>query len=147
MKAAFATTHDAPALAALHARAFDAPWSAEAFAELLGGPGVVGLMTEDGLALIRTVAGEAELLTIAVAPEARGRGVGRALLNAALEVAALAGAEVIHLEVAADNAAALALYAGARFERAGLRRGYYARTPGPRRDAVLLRRTLNTPAA
>jgi ribosomal-protein-alanine N-acetyltransferase len=147
VKAAFATPDDAPALAALHARAFDAPWSAEAFAELLGGPGVVGLMTEHGIALIRTVAGEAELLTIGVAPEARGCGTGRALLNAAMEVAALAGAEVVHLEVAADNVAALALYAGAQFERAGLRRGYYARRQGPAEDAVLLRRALNTPAA
>ena len=147
MRAAFATPEDAPALAALHARAFAPAWAAQDFAALLASPGVVGLISDDGLALIRTVAGEAELLTIAVAPEARGHGAGRALLDAALEVAALAGAELVHLEVASDNAPALALYASAGFKRTGLRPKYYARASGPPQDAVLMRLTLLTPAA
>jgi ribosomal-protein-alanine N-acetyltransferase len=51
----------------------------------------------------------------------------------------------MHLEVAADNAPALALYQRAGFETVGRRRGYYARIEGPAQDAVLMRRALNTP--
>ena len=52
------------------------------------------------------------------------------------------GAEAMFLEVAADNAAALALYRGAGFTQAGLRRGYYAPAGT---DAFVLRRDLNRP--
>jgi ribosomal-protein-alanine N-acetyltransferase len=82
-------------------------------------------------------------LTLAVAPEARRRGLGRALLDAGLAAAAASGAEAMFLEVAADNAAALALYAGAGFDRVGLRRGYYPRVAGSAADALTLRRALS----
>ena len=147
MSARFAVVEDGERLSALHAQAFPAPWSPEAFADLLRAPGVCAVLVEQGFAMVRTVAGEAELLTLAVAPAARRRGIGRALLDAALEAARLSGAEVLHLEVAAGNTAALALYAAAGFERSGLRPAYYASPGGAPEDAVLMRRTLNTPAA
>ncbi|HRD28628.1 MAG TPA: GNAT family N-acetyltransferase, partial [Caulobacter sp.] len=65
---------------------------------------------------------------------------GRVLVEAAAATAAARGADSLFLEVSADNAAALALYAAAGFEPAGLRKGYYADGA----DALVLRRTLNS---
>lgn len=137
-----ATVADAPALARLHAEAFDEPWSAAALAGLMGDPGGFALWNEGGFILIRAVAGEAEILTLAVAPAARRAGLGRALVEAAASEAGAAGAETLFLEVAVDNAAALALYRAAAFEEAGRRKGYYARLGAAPMDALVLRRTL-----
>lgn len=132
---------DAGDLAALHAAAFASPWSRADLADLLVSPGAFALLAEgEGFILCRAIAGEAEILTLAVAPAARRRGTGRALVEAAAGVAGTLGAETLFLEVAHDNAAALALYDAAGFSRVGLRRGYYATGA----DAVVMRRALNT---
>jgi len=131
----------AAALAALHAQAFGAPWTEAEIAALLRGPGGAALEVDGGFILLRVAAGEAEVLTLAVRPGARRRGVGRALVRAGLQAAERAGAEAMFLEVAADNGAALALYAGEGFAEVGRRRGYYAR-PGEAADALVLRRAL-----
>ena len=89
------------------------------------------------------MAGEAEVLTLAVDPAQRRRGVARALLERGADWAADHGAEMLWLEVAADNAAARGLYAAAGFQEAGRRRGYYGRTGGAV-DALVMRRGLNT---
>ena len=144
----FAST-DAHALAAVHALAFDDPWSEGAFAELFASPGVFALAADDGdeiaaFILCRAIAGEAEVLTLAVAPDLRRRGMATALLQAAMAEASRAGAETMFLEVASNNAPALALYRRAGFTQAGLRRAYYA-PEGT--DALVLRRDLNRPPA
>ena len=137
----------AQALAAIHAEAFERPWTAPAFAELLDGPGVLALAAgDDGFILVRRVLDEAEILTLAVRPAARRRGLARALVEAAAAVAGQAGAETLWLEVAQDNAAALALYAACGFTTAGRRRGYYPRSGAEAADALVLRRDLNAPA-
>ncbi len=132
---------DVAALAPVHAAAFEHPWSAVELTALALGPGVAVIAVEQGGAALgfvmaRRAADEAEILTLAVDPIARRRGIGRALVDA---VAAL-GARTLFLEVAQDNAAARALYAAAGFREAGRRRGYYARPPGPAIDALVLRR-------
>ena len=147
MKLRAADASDAVALAKAHAAAFDAPWPPEAFVELMASPGVFALAAVDqapvGLILMRAIAGEAEVLTLAVEPEHRRLGVARALLQAGLDHAAIAGAETAFLEVAADNAGALVLYRKAGFEQVGHRGGYYHRPDGSSADALVLRRTLN----
>ena len=125
-------------LAALHGEAFDAPWDAAAFATLLDQPGVSAAEAVDGFILIRTAAGEAEILTLAVRPSARRRGLGADLLAKGLVLALAGGAGRLFLEVAEDNLAARALYARAGFAEAGRRRGYYARPDGPAADALVL---------
>lgn len=143
MSLSAATPGDAPALAAMHATAFDRPWGASEIGDLMTAPGAFGLVAGDsGFILCRAIAGEAEVLTLAVTPAARRQGVGRALLEAATTLAAAAGADSMFLEVAAGNVAALALYAAAGFSRVGMRRGYYADGA----DAVVMRRALNTSA-
>lgn len=137
--------HEAPAMAAVHGRAFAKGWSVEDIGRLTAGPGGFALIVEEddetplGFILCRAVAGEAEILTLAVEPAARRRGLGRALVDAAAGAARMAGAQALFLEVAHDNAPALALYEAAGFARAGLRRGYYDLGDGRAADAVVMR--------
>ncbi|MEJ2815463.1 ribosomal protein S18-alanine N-acetyltransferase [Caulobacter sp. CCG-8] len=137
-------------LADLHDRAFDRPWSAEEFESLLKSPGAFAVLGEagdpeepKGFILCRAVAGEAEILTVAVDPAARRRGWGAALVEMAAGVAKEARAFEMFLEVAADNIAAIKLYEATGFERVGLRKGYYPHPDGAK-DAVLMRRALNS---
>ncbi|MRX49428.1 GNAT family N-acetyltransferase [Paracoccus sp. S-4012] len=128
-------------LAALHARCFTAPppWSAAAFADILSLPGAFLILQPGGFLVGRVVADEAELLTLAVAPEARRHGLGRALCEGFAAAGRANGAASAFLEVAEDNAPARALYAAAGWREAGRRRGYY----GPGRDAMILRLDLS----
>jgi [ribosomal protein S18]-alanine N-acetyltransferase len=140
---------DVEALARLHAATFERGWPAQEMASLLASPGVFGLVCEAadgpcGMILCRAAAGEAEILTIGVAPSTRRGGVGLALVQAAAGLAETLGAQSVFLEVAADNPAALALYRRAGFEAVGVRARYYARTHGPAVDAQVMRRTLNS---
>ena len=128
----------ARSLAERHAEAFDAPWSASAFADLLAQPGVVPEGEGGGFILIRVVADEAEILTLAVSPHARRRGVGGRLVRTAAARAARLGAARLFLEVAEDNGPARALYDGLGFETTGRRPRYYPRADGPAIDALLL---------
>ena len=128
----------AEALAALHAEAFDAPWSASAFADLLVQPGVLLEAESDGFVLVQVAADEAEILTLAVRPAARRSGLATRLVEAVSRQAAVMGATRLFLEVAEDNAAARALYARLGFEPAGRRPRYYARPDGRPVDALLL---------
>lgn len=126
------------ALAALHAECFDdapRPWSAQEFAALLDGPGVFLLTRPAAFLLGRCIADEAELLTLAVAPKARRKGLGRALTQGFAETARHRGAASGFLEVAANNPAAQALYRGLNWQKAGQRPNYY----GAGKHALILR--------
>lgn len=128
-------------LATLHRRCFSAhprPWSGDEFGELLSSTLNFLLVRPHGFLLGRTVADEAELLTLAVAPEWRRQGVARDLLREFSLTSRQRGARQAFLEVASDNAAAIAAYAGDGWARTGLRRGYYA----PDIDAVVMCRAL-----
>lgn len=140
----------APTLAALHARSFARGWSEAEIARMLENPAVFGVGIGDhgaeGFALAWVAAGDAELLTLAVAEQARRRGYGLALVEAVCAGALVRGAASLHLEVAEDNAAARALYAKLGFEESGRRRDYYAREGGGA-DALVLKRVLPRPNA
>lgn len=133
-------------LASLHGECFPPAdcWSAQAFGLLLELPGHFGLLAEaggepSGFALGRAMAGEAEVLTLAVRPAARRLGTGRALMRALGAVAAQRGAQTLFLEVSEGNAAARALYAGLGATEAGRRRRYYPDGS----DALVLRLPLS----
>ncbi len=139
-----ATPDDAAVLADIHAAAFEVPWSASAIAGLLAdGFAFTAALAGQPAAFIlcRTAAGEAEILTLAVAPPERRLGLGRALIDGALGEARARGASEIFLEVARSNAAALALYKACGFGKVGERAAYY-RQGGDRGDALVLRRDL-----
>ena len=136
---------DATTMATVHAAAFDAPWSSDVLRAFLDSAGAFAAITEPseaGFILCRRMAGEAEILTLAVEPSHRRGGLGSTLLSAAVDWAADAGAEALFLEVACDNAPAIALYATLNFNEVGRRRAYYSR-PGGAMDALVLRRDLN----
>lgn len=123
--APFDPQSSAAALAALHAACFPDAWDEAAIAGLLDKPGTFAFAHDDGFVLARVAGDEAEILTLAVAPAARGQGLGRALLQAVIIRAAELGGASLFLEVGADNPAALALYAGLGFTRVGMRKAYY----------------------
>ena len=109
--------------------------------------GAFGCIAVDGATpigmVVASAAGEeAEILTLAVTPAARRRGVGRALMEAAQRRARARGARTMVLEVADDNLEAQSLYAALGFIQAGVRRGYYASSGGPPRDALVLSRSI-----
>ncbi|MBN8607076.1 MAG: ribosomal protein S18-alanine N-acetyltransferase [Caulobacterales bacterium] len=135
-------------LAALHARAFAKPWSGADIAKLLDNSAAFALISRDtearGFVIAWAAVGEAEILTIAVVPEARRKGVGASLVTAAGVAALVRGAASMHLEVAEDNSAARALYAKLGYEEAGRRHAYYAGEGGAV-DAIVMRRTLPRP--
>lgn len=131
----------APALAALHAAAFPPAqaWGADAIALMLDLAGGFGLWCPgQGFVLARVAADEAEILTLAVAPGSRSRGLGRALMASALAGARTRGAAAMLLEVAETNGPANALYASLGFVPVGRRRRYYEDGA----DALVMRREL-----
>ena len=132
-------------MAALHARCFpDRPWSAAEFTDLLQSGSVMSFTATDetGFLLSRVLPPEAEILTLAVAPEARRRGVGSRLV--AEWAGVMKGRQVsdLYLEVAADNQAAIGLYGRHGFGPAGRRSRYYARPGAEPVDAVIMHRAL-----
>lgn len=136
-----AVTGDAPLMALLHAASFERPWSLETFEAFLLEAGTGALVADDGFILWRAAGDEAEILTLAVAPAARRRGLARRLVGRMLDLASQAGARSMFLEVSDQNGPAMALYAAAGFEVAGRRPGYYATRSG-RQDALIMRLAL-----
>ncbi len=133
----------------MHAAAFTHSWPEDQFVALLSDSSAIGSAALDpstnrlrGFALSRLAADEAEVLTVAVDPAWRNRGVGRDLMNEHLQRATLAGAKALFLEVDGGNAAAIALYARFHFVKVGERRGYYRRPDGKPATALVMRRQL-----
>jgi len=133
---------DLPAILAIEAASFSAPWTEEMFRWELAqdGPGCAWVARRGehvvGYLFTWIVAGEFHINNIAVAPEHRGQGIADALLKAGLEAAVARGARVALLEVRENNAPARALYARWGFAVAGRRRRYYTH---PTEDALLMR--------
>ncbi|HLX98780.1 MAG TPA: ribosomal protein S18-alanine N-acetyltransferase [Roseiarcus sp.] len=135
--------------ARLHGQGFAHPWSAHELQALIADSSTVGAAALDpvngrlrGFALSRLAADEAEILTIAVDAAFQGEGIGRALLAGHLRQVANLGAKAMFLEVARDNAPALALYERFGFVKVGERAGYYRRKDGTRAAAVVMRKAL-----
>lgn len=131
---------DVAAVAVLEEEAFSAPWTAATFLRLLDRPGAELWVVEEGEGIVAygvlwCILDQGELANIAVAPEARGRGLGSRLLDHFIEVARGRGVGRLFLEVRESNQVALRLYASRGFHRIGRRRGYYER---PREDALVL---------
>jgi [ribosomal protein S18]-alanine N-acetyltransferase len=121
---------DAAAMAAVHAASFQRGWGENEFQQLLSDRNVVAHRAMVGRTLIgfilsRLTAGEAEILSIAIAPTWRGRGFARQLLDLHLGRMAGLGGRTVFLEVGEQNAPACRLYRRAGFYEVGRRPGYY----------------------
>jgi|APMI01.1.fsa_nt_gi ribosomal-protein-alanine N-acetyltransferase len=142
-------SHFAQPCADLHAYGFAHGWSEAEFESLLASSACVcdGAFEGDGgplsgFLLSRRAADEAEILTIAVSPRQRRRGIGRELLTRQTRRLAEMGVARLFLEVAEDNGAALALYRSVGFREEGRRKGYYRRADGPAANALVLAKDL-----
>lgn len=124
---------------------FGEAWTRSQCAGILPMPGVQLVLARDGegdlagFSLFRTVADEAELLLLAVAPDCRRRGIGRMLLDHFMDRARDAGASRVHLEVREGNPAVM-MYRQAGFILAGRRPKYYRGRFGGDFDALTLSR-------
>ena len=138
---------DAAPFAALHAVSFRRGWSEDEFERLLIDRNVLAHRASlgsrpVGFIVSRIVAGEAEILSVAVARARQGRGLARRLLDLHLRRLAGLGVRTVFLEVDDDNIPARRLYARSAFREVGRREGYYPRTAGASGSALILRRDL-----
>lgn len=124
-------------MADLHRACFDRdrPWSEQEFNDLIASPHVSVHHRPGGFAMVRAVAGEHELLTLAVDPNRRRKGIASRLMADWLDTAQ---GETAFLEVSADNTGARRLYERHGFAETGRRKGYYSRAHSTPVDAVLM---------
>jgi len=139
------TLDDAAVMADLHRSAFPASeaWSIEAFIDLLSQPtthaeGLVKDSNLQALLVVQFVAGEADILTLATTPTARRIGFARQTLDGLEQRLQVLGLSKWLLDVAADNAQAIAFYEKHGFQVDGRRSNYYKRLEGKRVDAILM---------
>jgi ribosomal-protein-alanine N-acetyltransferase len=142
-----ATADDAGSLVDLERGSFPHPWTRAQLASERRQSGALGLVAEEGdavvgYALYRRVLDEAELLRLAVAPDRRRRRVASAVVMRGIEDLAALGCAVAFLEVRADNVAAIQFYERTGWTAAGRRPRYYPDGT----DALLYRRTLRDPS-
>jgi ribosomal-protein-alanine N-acetyltransferase len=141
-----ATREDLPSVVAIEQASFADPWSARSFQELLENRSIYFMCARRsadgavvGYVVAWFVADEGQIANLAVAVDACGQGIGKQLLDAALDEGRIRGVEAVYLEVRDSNQRARRLYQSRGFEEVGRRRGYYRR---PVEDAIVLRRTL-----
>lgn len=137
-----ATASDLGRIGDIEQTSFSDPWSRQSFRALIGDRRVLFAVADvpeqvvAGYVVTWFAADEGEIANLAVAPELRQRGIGVALLDAALTEARARSVQAVYLEVRESNVAARALYEGRGFVVVGRRRRYYRR---PDEDALVLR--------
>jgi ribosomal-protein-alanine N-acetyltransferase len=142
-----ASARDAAAISELHSDSFVRGWTEDEVESLLTDRAILAHRATTGRSLTgfimsRAVAGEAEILSIAVDRSARGRGLARRLLMLHLGRLAGLGVRTIFLEVDERNESARRLYSRAGFRSVGTRKDYYREGAGPPAAALVLRRDL-----
>ena len=136
-----AVAADVEAIHAIEVASFGDPWKCDGFRDLILGGSATVVVAERaagiaGFAVSYAAADEAEIANVAVSPEVRRGGVGRALVDHVIRAAAQGGARIVFLEVRESNAAARALYVARGFVELARRPAYYT---NPREDAVVMR--------
>jgi [ribosomal protein S18]-alanine N-acetyltransferase len=138
---------DREALTNLHAVSFARGWGAPEIAALLCDRSVITHVykvghTASGFIMSRYALDEAEILSVAVHPKERGRGIASELLAMHMPQLIQLGVRSLFLEVAEDNTSARKLYARFGFMEKGRRKGYYPHAGQPPVDALILQRAL-----
>ena len=136
-------------IASLHAGLFDPPWDTAGVARLLEHPGSTSLIARTGFPKVsvgfilgQIAADEAEVLSVGVKEDWQRLGLGRRLVEGLIRSLVRASVKRVYLEVAEDNAAAIALYRRCGFAEASRRKGYYVRPGRPAADALVLAKPL-----
>lgn len=133
------TAADLDAILTIEQASFSVPWKRDHFEHEMTASHSFPFVVELGGVIVGYVClmslfEEAQILDIAVAPEQRGRGLARLLMDHAVTVAREKNAEVLALEVRSTNSSAITLYERCGFVRTGVRQKYYE----GRDDAVLM---------
>ena len=136
------TAADVAEVAALEAVCFSNPWSEASVASELDNPLSLWLVARDAAGLLgyigsQSVPDEADMMNLAVRPDARRQGVAQALLRALEAALRQNGIRSLTLEVRAGNESAIRLYTQAGFRQAGRRKNYYFH---PKEDALILKK-------
>jgi ribosomal-protein-alanine N-acetyltransferase len=138
-----ATPDDSALLAQLHGTHFPRAWAEDEFLSFFERDGIVAYIAHTdqpiGFIFCWAVAGECELLALAVHNAHRGQGIAKQLCTHAFADAKALRAQQVHLEVAASNTPAQKLYASLGFEIMHRRKGYYAYPDGTHEDALTMR--------
>lgn len=125
---------------AIEQEVFSDPWSTQDFRDCVSFAVFLVAETDggaiSGYVVALNAADEGEILNLAVAPNGRRHGLGRALVEQILEVLSARGVRQVYLEVRESNQPARALYAAHGFKEVGRRKQYYRR---PVEDAIVLR--------
>ncbi|WP_411992474.1 ribosomal protein S18-alanine N-acetyltransferase [Agarivorans sp. DSG3-1] len=133
---------DVPLMLAIEQQAHSHPWSRDLLASNFGGLyRNLGLWQGQRLLayiVLRVVAGEAELINIAVAPESQGQGLGKQLMRAMFNMAEQQQWLHILLEVRASNYKAQQLYKRFEFSEIDRRKAYYPCHEQGREDALIM---------
>ena len=129
-------------IAQLEKQCFSDPWSEKSIASELDNPLSLWLVAVEAGEVVgyvgsQTVLGETDMMNLAVAPEARRQGTGRALVLALVEALTEKGSRSLMLEVRVSNTPAQKLYESLGFSQVGRRPKYYV---NPREDALILRK-------
>ncbi len=134
-------------IAALEKECFSQPWSEVSLREELhkDNSNFLVALNEDALVVgyigFNFVLDEGYITNIAVAPKFRRCGIAQNLMNKIIAFAQSQRLSFISLEVRASNAAAISLYEKFGFEKAGVRKNFYAL---PQEDALIMTKTNNT---
>ena len=124
-------------LSNLHKKCFpNKPWSADDFRDLKKS-GCEIIMSENGFIVYRTVADEAEIITIGVNPEMRRQGIAISMITIIEKTIKNQGIKKIFLEVASTNKPARKLYEKSGYKTVGIRSKYYDGI-----DAILMSKDL-----
>lgn len=132
------------AVAQIEAECFSKPWSYDAFVAELSNPAAVTFVADAdgeiaGFINLGVVLDEATVNNIAVKQTYRRRGIGRALMTAAIDYCQNNRLNVLMLEVRQSNRAAIALYERFGFQAVGIRKRFYDE---PEEDAVLMNKNI-----
>jgi ribosomal-protein-alanine N-acetyltransferase len=143
-----ASLRDAPRLSQLHRASFHRGWGTDEFEQILIERNALAHRLRLGRTIIgfivsRTAADEAEILSVAIASNQRGRGYSRELLRTHLGHLAGYGLKKVFLEVEENNRPARALYERAGFRVVGRRERYYKDASGEQLNAVVMQRDLS----
>ena len=133
-------------VAALERVCFTDPWSEASVAGELANELSLWLVAVEGETVLgyvgsQTVLDSTDILNVAVSPDHRGCGIGRALLTELEQRLRQQGVTEVLLEVRPSNAPAIALYTSLGFVQVGRRPNYYS---NPREDALILKKEWNT---
>ena len=126
------TPDDVEAVYAIELATFPSPWTLDSFhyemqenqfAHYTVAVNDVGKIM--GICGMWIVIDSAQITNVAVLPEARGLGIGKALMRESMKVAKEGGADIMSLEVRVTNTVAQNLYRKLEFQDGGIRKGYY----------------------